>query len=488
MAAMCAPTFEDVQAAQTRIAGKAHVTPVLTSQQMDRRAGLQLHFKCETFQKGGSFKIRGALNAISKLPDDVRDVVTHSSGNHAQAVALACQLTGRNAHIVMPDNAPAVKRAAVVDYGARVITCESTQPAREAAAEATRAALPKSALIPPYDHCDVIAGQGTMALELLEQVPGLDALIVPIGGGGMLAGICLAAKGIRPDIKVIAAEPARADDCYQSIRDQQHVLLKTYPDTVADGLRTSMGNLNWPIIRDHVDKVFTVSEHDIIQGQRLVMERMKVVIEPSAGVPVAVAMSDEFRAFAESHKLRSMMRLLSGVLLVVAAVAATDGNKPRIWNDGDGNIHINSSQTGSTNSRVFINGVDVVQELIELQQMYEQYASTLLPRVDYTGNLGCTDAMVATNVTHLVGNIELANCGGLQDLQGLQSLVSVSGNVRIHSLGALENVDALGSLTVVGGYVSIKRCRNLPSTLRAVVIALRKHTSCAGDVAYCGVI
>eukprot|EP00730_Choanoeca_flexa_P002856 TRINITY_DN11206_c0_g1_i4.p1 TRINITY_DN11206_c0_g1~~TRINITY_DN11206_c0_g1_i4.p1 ORF type:complete len:330 (+),score=79.81 TRINITY_DN11206_c0_g1_i4:122-1111(+) len=304
--------LEDIQAAAERIKGKATFTPVLTSSTLNTKSGLDLHFKCEAFQKGGSFKIRGALNAISKLTNEQQDVVTHSSGNHAQAVALACRLTGKNAHIVMPDNAPAVKRAAVVDYGARVITCQSTQPAREAAAQAELEAIPNSVLIPPYDHLDVIAGQGTMGLELLQQVPDLDLLVVPVGGGGMLAGICVAAKALKPDILIVAAEPKRADDCFRSMQAQEHILLDKYPDTVADGLRTSMGKNNWPIISKHLDRVFVVDEPAIISAQRLVIERMKVLIEPSAGVPVAVTLDADFQSYANENKCRKVGAILCG--------------------------------------------------------------------------------------------------------------------------------------------------------------------------------
>eukprot|EP00730_Choanoeca_flexa_P002855 TRINITY_DN11206_c0_g1_i1.p1 TRINITY_DN11206_c0_g1~~TRINITY_DN11206_c0_g1_i1.p1 ORF type:complete len:351 (+),score=78.44 TRINITY_DN11206_c0_g1_i1:122-1174(+) len=325
--------LEDIQAAAERIKGKATFTPVLTSSTLNTKSGLDLHFKCEAFQKGGSFKIRGALNAISKLTNEQQDVVTHSSGNHAQAVALACRLTGKNAHIVMPDNAPAVKRAAVVDYGARVITCQSTQPAREAAAQAeleivhaharkilgelaqvllNSQAIPNSVLIPPYDHLDVIAGQGTMGLELLQQVPDLDLLVVPVGGGGMLAGICVAAKALKPDILIVAAEPKRADDCFRSMQAQEHILLDKYPDTVADGLRTSMGKNNWPIISKHLDRVFVVDEPAIISAQRLVIERMKVLIEPSAGVPVAVTLDADFQSYANENKCRKVGAILCG--------------------------------------------------------------------------------------------------------------------------------------------------------------------------------
>eukprot|EP00049_Salpingoeca_infusionum_P016806 m.348929 g.348929 ORF g.348929 m.348929 type:complete len:337 (-) comp16148_c3_seq1:187-1197(-) len=290
--------LKDVQKAMAVVKQYAHWTPILTSTTMDSLSQRQLFFKCENLQKSGSFKIRGALNAVSKLPDATKDVVTHSSGNHGQALALAASLLGKQAHIVMPDNAPVVKRAAVEGYGANVITCESTQQAREATAEATLQAVPNSAYIPPYDYADVIAGQGTTGLEILEQVADLDAIIVPVGGGGLISGIAVAAKGLNPNIKIIAAEPEQASDCARSKAAGEHILLDAYPSTVADGLRTSMGKLNWPIIHDLVDTVITISEKDIIKAMRLVLERMKIVIEPSAGVPAGVAISDEFKKYS----------------------------------------------------------------------------------------------------------------------------------------------------------------------------------------------
>lgn len=288
---------EDVLAAATRVKGVVTETPVLTCGQLDEMAGRALFFKCENLQKGGAFKFRGAVNAVKCLDPDCKDVVTHSSGNHAQALALAAKMQGIAAHIIMPDNAPVVKRAAVVGYGAKVITCQSTQEAREAAANKERDETPGAVLIPPYNHLNVMAGQGTMALEMVAQLSGnLDAIIVPIGGGGMLSGVCMALKGAAPNVRIFAAEPTRADDCARSVAAGERILLDAYPDTVADGLRTSMGDLTWPVIRDHVEKVFTVTEDEIVAAMRLVWERMKLVIEPSAGVSVAVAISAAFKA------------------------------------------------------------------------------------------------------------------------------------------------------------------------------------------------
>ncbi len=298
-----------VRAAAERIAGRAHRTPVLTCLALDRRAGRSLFLKCENFQKAGAFKFRGACNAITRLPPDVaaRGVVTHSSGNHAQALALAAKLRGVPAHVVMPRNASPVKRRAVEEYGGRVIECEPTLAAREYTAAAVLEETGGS-LIPPYNHPDVIAGQGTVALELLEQVPDLDAIVAPVGGGGLIAGIALAARGLRPTLRVVAAEPRGADDAARSKAAGQ-LLPQTGPHTIADGLLTSLGDLTWPVVRDLVERVIPVSEEEIVAAMRLVWERAKLVIEPSAAVPVAAVLSAEFRA---EPGLRRVGVVLSG--------------------------------------------------------------------------------------------------------------------------------------------------------------------------------
>jgi threonine dehydratase/serine racemase len=290
--------LDAVRAAAERIAGHAHRTPVMTCSTLDRLAGRQLFFKGEQFQKAGAFKFRGALNAVLNLPDDAaaRGVVTHSSGNHAQALALAARLRGIPAHIVMPSTAQPVKRRAVEEYGGRVVLCEPTLLARE-----TTAALVQSetgaTLIHPYDHPDVIAGQGTTALELLEQVPDLDAIITPVGGGGLLSGVCVAGKGVRPALRIFGAEPAGADDAARSLAAGR-LIPQTDPRTTADGLLTSLGQLTWPIIQAHVEAILTVSEEEIVAAMRLAWERAKLLIEPSAAVPLAVALSERFRAVA----------------------------------------------------------------------------------------------------------------------------------------------------------------------------------------------
>jgi threonine dehydratase len=296
-----AATIDDIRAAAERIAGWAHVTPVHTCKALDHRAGRALFFKCEQFQKVGAFKFRGAANAVRKLTAEqaARGVVTHSSGNHAQALALAAKMRGIPAFIVMPRTASAVKRRAVEEYGAQVIPCEPTQTAREAtAAEVLRET--GGALIPPYNHADVIAGQGTAALELLEQAPRLEVIVAPIGGGGLVSGLTLAAKAINPRIKIIAAEPLGADDAARS-KEAGTLIPQTNPRTLADGLLTSLGDLTWPVVRDLVERVVTTTEEEMISAMRLLWERAKLLVEPSSAVALAAVLSDEFRSAVREH-------------------------------------------------------------------------------------------------------------------------------------------------------------------------------------------
>ncbi len=298
-----AVNLEDIRAAAQRIAGQAHQTPVMTCATLDRLAGRSLFFKCENFQKVGAFKFRGAWNAVRKLPEEAagRGVVTHSSGNHAQALALAARLRGIPAYIVMPSTASPVKRRAVEGYGGRVIECAPTLEARESTAAAVLAET-KATLIPPYNHPDVIAGQGTTALELLGQVPGLDAVITPVGGGGLMAGVAIAAKGLQPALRVFAAEPRGADDAARS-KAGGRLIPQTTPRTVADGLLTSLGDLTWPVLRDQVERVVTVVDEDIIAAMRLVWERAKLLIEPSAAVAVAAVLTEEFKALDDLQRV-----------------------------------------------------------------------------------------------------------------------------------------------------------------------------------------
>lgn len=286
------PTLADVRAAAQRIAPLAHRTPVMTSESLDRLAGANLYFKCENLQKGGAFKFRGACNAVDSLSDaDARrGVVTHSSGNHAAALALAARYRGITAHIVMPENAPTAKRAAVESYGARIVLCEPTLTARETTTarvmEETGAIL-----VHPYDDPRVIAGQGTVALELLEQQPDLDVVVAPISGGGLLSGIAIACSGVSPRTEVVGSEPEVADDAARSLALGR--LLPAGPSpTIADGLRAGLSDRTFFILRQHVRRVTTVSEKQIISAMRLIWERMKLIVEPSGAVPLAAVLAE----------------------------------------------------------------------------------------------------------------------------------------------------------------------------------------------------
>ena len=281
------PTFEDILQAHVRIRPYIHRTPVFTCRSLDERTGAQVYLKCENLQKVGAFKFRGASNAVSSLSEGeaVRGVATHSSGNHAQALALAARLRGIPAHIVMPENAPAIKKAAVAGYGGQITLCEPTLAAREKTLEQVQEAT-RAVVIHPYNHEAVIAGQGTATLELLEDVPDLDLIMVPVGGGGLLSGTAIAAKGINPRLRVLAGEPQMADDAFRSLQ-AGHILPSVNPRTIADGLLTSLGTLTFPIIRKHVEQIVTVSEAGIIEAMRFLWERAKLIIEPSAAVPVA---------------------------------------------------------------------------------------------------------------------------------------------------------------------------------------------------------
>ncbi|TVQ65038.1 MAG: pyridoxal-phosphate dependent enzyme [Balneolaceae bacterium] len=281
------PTFTQIRMAAKRIAPFAHRTPVMQSYWYNQITGAALFFKCENFQKVGAFKFRGACNAIlSALPEQAeRGIVTHSSGNHAQAVALASRMSGYKATIVMPRNAPKVKTDAVRGYGADIIFCEPTIEARQHAADEI---IRKSGalFIHPYNDPAVIAGQGTAAMELLEEVPDLDLIVAPVGGGGLISGTLIAAKSMSPAIRVIGAEPELADDAYRSIHAGTiQPVLRT--DTIADGLRTSLGELTFSVMQTYLDDLLTVSEEAIVNHMRTVWERMKIIIEPSCAVPVA---------------------------------------------------------------------------------------------------------------------------------------------------------------------------------------------------------
>ena len=281
------PTINDIRLAAERIRPYAHRTPILTCSAIDELCDAKLYFKCENFQKVGAFKFRGATNAVFSLSDDeaARGVATHSSGNHAAALALAARMRGVPAHIVMPDNAPAVKKDAVAGYGANITFCQPTLQARE---ETLAGVIERTgaALVHPYDDDRVIAGQGTAALELCEDVPDLDVVMTPVGGGGLLAGTAIAVAAASPITKTIAAEPVNADDACRSLQAGR-IIPSENPKTIADGLLTSLGERNFPIIQAGVSAILTVSEDEIIDAMRLIWERMKIVVEPSGCVPLA---------------------------------------------------------------------------------------------------------------------------------------------------------------------------------------------------------
>lgn len=282
------PTLTDIRAAAERIKPYAHRTPVLTCESLNQKVGAQVFLKCENLQKVGAFKFRGACNAVYSLTDEeaARGVCTHSSGNHAQALALAAKMRGIPAYIVMPNNAPAVKKNAVAGYGGVITFCEPTLEARENTLDSIRIET-GAALVHPYNDERVIAGQGTAALELLEDVPDLDVIIAPVGGGGLLSGTAITATELKKGIRVIAGEPEMADDAFRSMREGV-IIPSINPKTVADGLLTSLGTLTFPIIQQRVEQIVTVSEAGIIETMKYIWERAKIVIEPSSAVAVGV--------------------------------------------------------------------------------------------------------------------------------------------------------------------------------------------------------
>jgi len=279
-------SVDSIHEAARRIRLYAHRTPVLTCSSLNHMVNAELFFKCENLQKAGAFKFRGACNAVFSLSDDEasRGVATHSSGNHAAALALAARMRGIEALIVMPRNAPRVKRAAVAGYGGNIVYCEPTLEAREEAlAEVVQET--GATFVHPYNNPRVIAGQATAALELLEEVPDLAVVIAPVGGGGLLSGTGLTVSEVSPETRVIGAEPEGADDACRSLQEGR-IVPSVNPTTVADGLLTSLGDLTFPIIQAHVEQIVTVSEEQIIAAMRHVWERMKIIIEPSAAVPI----------------------------------------------------------------------------------------------------------------------------------------------------------------------------------------------------------
>lgn len=287
------PCAKDIIEAHSRISARIHQTPVLTSESINSICGTNIFFKCENFQKVGAFKYRGATNAILTLSDEekLKGVATHSSGNHAAALALAAAKNGVKAHIVMPENAPEIKKKAVAGYGAEITFCEGTLEARESTLERVIAKT-GAKLIHPYNQFEVICGQGTASLELIKQIPELTSVLTPVGGGGLLSGTASYIKESHSHIKVIAAEPEMADDAYRSFKAGQLIPVSN-PQTIADGLRTSLGTLTFEIITQKVDDIMCVSEEAIVEAMRLIWERMKIIIEPSSAVPLAVILENK---------------------------------------------------------------------------------------------------------------------------------------------------------------------------------------------------
>lgn len=284
------PTLEAIREAHARIAPHIHRTPVFRSSSLERMAGAELFFKCENLQKTGSFKVRGAMNVIFSLPDAVagRGVVTHSSGNHGAAVAYGARQRGIPAWIVVPRNAPEVKRRAIADFGGEIIPCEPTMEARQAAA-AEVLERTDATLVHPYDDDRIIAAQGTATVELLEDVGSLDIILAPVSGGGLLSGTAIAAQSLQQGIRVVGCEPSGADDAWRSLRSGQ-LQKNEKPETIADGLRASLSERTFAILRDRIEEIALISEEEILQGMRLVWERLKLVIEPSSAVTAAAVL------------------------------------------------------------------------------------------------------------------------------------------------------------------------------------------------------
>uniref|UniRef100_M1A534 Serine racemase n=1 Tax=Solanum tuberosum TaxID=4113 RepID=M1A534_SOLTU len=317
-----AADISSIRQAQVRIEPFAHRTPVLTSKTLDSIAGRKLYFKCECFQKGGAFKFRGACNAIYSLDDHhaAKGVVTHSSGNHAAALALAAKLRGIPAYIVIPKNAPKCKVENVKRYGGQVIWSEPSMQSREDTANKVLQDT-GAVLIHPYNDGRIISGQGTISLELLEQASEIDTLIVPISdqpqllvwneGGGLISGVALAAKAINPAIRIFAAEPMGADDAFQS-KINGRITKLSEVNTIADGLRAFLGDLTWPIVRDLVDDVIVVDDEEIIQAMRLCYEILKIAVEPSGAIGLAAVLSNSFKTNPAYRECNNIGIVISG--------------------------------------------------------------------------------------------------------------------------------------------------------------------------------
>ena len=290
---MYIPTFNDVETAQERIKPYIHKTPVLSSIYLNKISGAELYFKCENFQKAGAFKARGASNAVFGLSNEValKGVVTHSSGNHGLSLAYAAGRKGIPVTVVMPHTAPEPKKDAVRDYGSTIVECEPSSTSRE---ETSARVVAESGadFVHPYNDPRVISGQATCSLELLEQTGGLDAVIAPIGGGGMISGSCLAMSNVAPEIKIFAAEPKNADDAYRSFK-AGYIIADDAPVTVADGLKVPLKDLTWHFVSKHVEDILIATEQEIIDAMKLIWQRMKIVIEPSSAVPLATILKNK---------------------------------------------------------------------------------------------------------------------------------------------------------------------------------------------------
>lgn len=287
------PQFTNIQEAHQKIQSFIHRTPVLSSKSINNILGVDIRFKCENLQKVGAFKFRGATNAVRSLHQDdlQRGVATHSSGNHAAALSLAARQAGVKAYIVMPETAPEIKKKAVEGYGAQITFCKPTLQAREDTLAEVQQKT-GATFIHPYDNFDVICGQGTAAKELLEDHADLDIIMAPIGGGGLMSGTSITAKSMKPGIKVYGAEPLNADDAYRSFKAKE-LILAGPPNTIADGLLTSLSPLTFKIIQDNLDDIFTAKEESIIAAMRMIWERMKIIVEPSSAVPLAAIMENK---------------------------------------------------------------------------------------------------------------------------------------------------------------------------------------------------
>lgn len=286
------PTFDDVLAARARIAEHVHVTPVMTSSYINALVGAELFFKCENLQKAGAFKARGASNAVFGLSDAqaAKGVATHSSGNHGTCLSYAAGQRGIPCTVVMPRTAPQAKKDAVRGYGGRVVECEPSTSSREAVFAEVVAAS-GAEFVHPYNDPRVIAGQATCSMELTEQVEGLDAVVAPIGGGGMISGTCLALSHLAPGVKIYAAEPKQADDAARSFK-AGHIIADDAPETVADGLKVPLKELTWHFVQRHVSDILTADEDEIVEAMKLIWKRMKLVVEPSSAVPLAVILKN----------------------------------------------------------------------------------------------------------------------------------------------------------------------------------------------------